>query len=157
MESLMKRLKTFFATSKPMDPYQDKEFLDSIGTLFGEAKKLDSNVVGASKNLSPDVGKPLYDLFQQVVTSNIPRPAEPQNAGASPSMLNNFQHTVNPPMPPPDIPLPEQKLVNAPYVGDQSVLIDMSKKLDRIIELLESKKNGIKPRKRKPRKVSIES
>lgn len=115
--------------------------LSLVGVTYGEQKKVDQNIVGASVNLQHKSDQ-LKSVFQQVMVGNAP-PA--------------------PPLPTFTQPIPQQTYTPEFVQGisnelqrtkELEVLLEIVRKLDILIETIKVNKNGIKPKKTANRKVS---
>lgn len=165
--SLMQKSKNFLKTCNMEQP--PAELLHALGTLFGESKRMDSNIVQASGNLIPNTSNGVQQSLQNTIAgmkhAGTPSGTGGPKFGDSP-MDPKFgdQPLVLPGddfiAPQPVLPTyRDQHTVTSPIpqLIDISLLKSIDDKLSIIIDLLTKKKNASKPRKRKPRKVPTES
>lgn len=134
-----------------MNEEERQALLGLVGTTYGEQKKVDQHIVGESRNLARNSDQ-LKQVFQQVmVHGHAPSPAPPPWA---PPAFDQSTFVVPTPQPVPQPIFSVPSPVLSTPIGSESLLVDISSKLDTIISILKDKKHGSKSKKTTTRKVS---
>jgi hypothetical protein len=136
------------------------ELIHAIGTLFGESKRIDNNIVERSKDLfgtSDLIQKTLEQTISTIKAPSAPAPAPAQATfHQSPFVVDNMKDYYTVPEPVMGVGsstvLPVDNTTQTFWV-----LKSIDTKLQLIIDILTAKNNASKPRKRKPRKIPTKS
>tara|TARA_R110002126_G_scaffold2007_1_gene11847 strand:+ start:117 stop:689 length:573 start_codon:yes stop_codon:yes gene_type:complete len=118
--------------SRQLSPEEERSvLLNFMGNMYGEAKKMDGNIIGESTTLKRGAGEEIKKQIEQVYAQ--PQSKEPQQSVSQPELA------VPPPQPVVQQPiLPIQQEVKQPYLDDNQLALnfDITEK-DQLFLLIE--------------------